>query len=175
MKRRSAIKNLVIIAGGITIFPSCSGDPAKASIELSHLDISAEDEALLADIVETIIPQTANAPGAKDLNLHLFTLKMANDCHTKEEQQKFTAGLKAFDAFVREKTGAGFSKMNAEQRLTTVSGLLEDGNATDVQTFLKITKRRVIQGFTHSKFVMSDMKQYELVPGRYNGFFPVNS
>jgi hypothetical protein len=33
----------------------------------------------------------------------------------------------------------------------------------------------VIQGFMNSKYVMTDLKQYELVPGRYNGYFPVKT
>lgn len=174
MKRRSAIKSLVIIAGGIAILPSCSGDPAKASITLSNIDVSADEEALLAEIAETIIPKTNNAPGAKDLKLHLFTLKMVDDCHPPDDRQKFVNGLKGF-AIVSKQKDAPFSKMETSDRIAMLSEILKEENATDLQRFLKITKQRVIQGFTNSKFVMTDMKQYEMVPGRYNGFFPVNS
>ncbi len=175
MKRRSAIKSLVIIAGGIAILPSCSRDPAKASVALTNLDVSAEEEALLAELAETIIPKTSNAPGAKDLKLHLFALKMVDDCHTKEDREKFMTGLKEFDPAMEKRAGAGFRRMDAAQRASAVSGILKEEEATDLQVFLKITKQRVIQGFTNSKFVMTDMKQYELVPGRYDGFYPVQS
>lgn len=175
MKRRSVIKSLVIIAGGIAILPSCSGDPSKASIALTHLDVSAEEEALLAELAETMIPKTTNAPGAKDLKLHLFTLKMVDDCHTKEDREQFLAGLKTFDSVIEKHAGARFRKLDAEQRVSAVSGILESAETSDLQAFLKMTKRRVIQGFTNSKFVMTDMKQYEMVPGRYDGFYPVQS
>lgn len=175
MKRRSVIKSLVIIAGGIAILPSCSGDPSKASIALTQLDVSADEEALLAELAETMIPKTTNMPGAKDLKLHLFALKMVDDCHTKEDREQFLAGLKTFDSAMEKRAGAGFRKLDTEQRVSAVSGILEEEGVTDLQTFLKIAKQRVIQGFTNSKFVMTDMKQYEMAPGRYDGFYPVQS
>ncbi len=175
MKRRTAIKSLFIIAGGIAILPSCSGDPAKASIALNHLDVSADEEALLAELAETILPKTPDAPGAKDMKLHLFTLKMVDDCHTREDRDQFLSGLRALDTTLEQQTGTSFRKMTPEQRASVLSGILKEETTSDLQAFLKITKRRVIQGFTQSKFVMTDKKQYELVPGRYDGFYPVQS
>jgi len=175
MKRRAAIRGLMIIAGGIALLPSCSGDPAKASIELTNLDITSGQEALLADIAETLIPKTADAPGAKDLNLHLFAMKMVDDCHSHEDQEQFMSGLKNFESAAREKAGAPFNKLDDTKKLETLSAMLKDEKSPDLQSFLKITKRRVIQGFTNSEFVMTGRKQYEMVPGRYNGFFPVQS
>lgn len=174
MKRRSAIRSLMIIAGGIAILPSCSGDPAKASIALTNLDVSADDETLLAEIAETLIPKTSTAPGAKDLKLHLFTLKMVDDCHNLEDQQQFLTGLKGFDQSVKNSKKTSFSTLETADRESIITDVLKQQEPSDVQAFLKITKRRVIQGFTNSKFVMTDMKQYEMVPGRYNGFFPVS-
>ena len=167
MKRRTAIKNLMIFAGGIYLMPSCSGDPEKASIELTHFDLSADEEVLLAEIAEILIPKTTDAPGAKDLNLHLFTMKMVDDCHPKEDQQKFTAALRVMD-----KQGL-FIKLDESRKKRMVIELLEDENAPEeFRIMMKITKRRVIQGFTNSKYLMTDLGQYELVPGRYNGYFP---
>ena len=168
MKRRAAIKNLMIFAGGIYLLPSCSGDPQKASIELTNIDLSADQEALLAEIAETLIPKTADAPGAKDLNLHLFTMKMVDDCHPKEDQQKFTAALAMMN-----KEGL-FLKLDESGRKTMISELLEDEKAPEeLRMMMKITRQRVVQGFTNSKYLMTDLGQYELVPGRYNGYYPV--
>ena len=93
MKRRTAIKQLFILAGGIAIATSCTGDRKSASIALSQVDFSKEDEDLLAELVEAIIPQN-DTPGAKALNLHLFVMKMVDDCQSPEDQQEFITGLK---------------------------------------------------------------------------------
>lgn len=170
MKRRAAIKNMMIFAGGIYLLPSCSGDPGKASVELTHITISAQQEALLAAIAETLIPGTKDAPGAKDLNLHLFTLKMVDDCHSADDQQKFVSSLRVMD-----KEGL-FTRLDNAKREKFITDLLEDTNAPEeLREFMKITKQRVIQGFKNSKYAMTDLKQYELVPGRYNGYYPVEN
>ncbi|MBX2926030.1 MAG: gluconate 2-dehydrogenase subunit 3 family protein [Chitinophagaceae bacterium] len=174
MQRRTVIKNIVIMAGGIALLPSCSGDRKKASILLKNLNTSAEQEALLAEIAETILPETGGSPGAKSMNLHLFTMKMVDDCHTAEEQKLFTKGLNKIDQIAEDKYGVSFAKCTPEQRKELLVQVAEDKSAPkEAATFLKITKQRVIQGFTNSKYVMTDLKQYEMVPGRYNGYFPV--
>ncbi len=164
----------MIIAGGIAILPSCSNDPAKASIQLNNLDISAEQEKLLAEIAETVIPKTSDAPGARDLKLHLFLLKMVDDCHSAAEQKSFISGLNSINEMAEKEYANAFAGCTQQQRfdLLNTSGK-DQQKPQDVLTFLNITKRRVIQGFTNSKFVMTDMKQYDMVPGRYNGYFPV--
>lgn len=172
MKRRSAIKNLMIFAGGIYLLPSCGG--GKSSIELKNLDILVGEEALLAEVAEAMIPKTANAPGAKDLNLHLFTLKMVDDCHSAEDQKAFKKGLTTLNKISLEKNEKPFNQLDAITRLDFIGKEMKEGSEHPaIKTFLEITKKRVVQGFTNSKFLMTDMKQYEMVPGRYNGFFPV--
>ncbi|HRN56541.1 MAG TPA: gluconate 2-dehydrogenase subunit 3 family protein [Agriterribacter sp.] len=172
MKRRAVIKNMMIFAGGIYLLPSCSGN-GKSSIELKHLDILVDEEALLGEVVETMIPKTADAPGARDLNLHLFTLKMVDDCHAAGDQKAFKAGLASLNKISLKKNDKPFNQLDAVARTHFIESTLKD-TAGDpaLRTFFEITKRRVIQGFTHSKYVMTDLKQYEMVPGRYNGYFP---
>ncbi|HEY0177238.1 MAG TPA: hypothetical protein VGC08_12725, partial [Pedobacter sp.] len=41
--------------------------------------------------------------------------------------------------------------------------------------FYQIMKDRTIDGYLNSKYVMTSLIIYELVPGRYNGYFPVKS
>jgi len=173
MERRAAIKNLLIIAGGIALLPSCAEEPGKASIQLTHLDISADQEALLAEIAETFIPKT-DGPGAKELNLHLFTLKMVDDCHGKEDQDSFVKGLNKINQLAKDKHQQPFAKCTPEQRSQLLTAAMqEEQTPKEVKTMLEISKHRVIQGFTNSKYVMTDLNKYELVPGRYNGYFPV--
>ncbi|QNL49010.1 gluconate 2-dehydrogenase subunit 3 family protein [Olivibacter sp. SDN3] len=174
MKRRSAIKNLLIIAGGIAILPACSTENGKASIQLSNLSINGDQEALLAEIAEAIIP-AGDTQGAKDLNLHLFVLKMVDDCHPEEEQKQFLKGLDQFNDLSNQKFSKTFMKADIKERQELLATLdATQPHSQDVEAFYKITKRRVIQGFLNSKYVMTDLKQYELIPGRYNGYFPVN-
>jgi len=172
MQRRTAVKYLFVVAAGSAIVPSCLHKTDKASIALKHLDINAEQEKLLAEIAETIIPGGA-APGAKDTYAQLFVLKMVDDCYEEQQQKTFLVGLKEIDDFAKQKSGTSFLKCTNQQRNEIVN-LLEDKKASGnaVQCY-QIIKSLAIQGYLTSKPVLLDIFKYELVPGRYNGFFPV--
>jgi hypothetical protein len=175
MERRSAIRNLMIMAGGIAILPSCSGDKDKASIYLNNLDVSADQENLLAEIAETFIPAT-DTPGAKALSLHLFVLKMLDDCHEQSAQQKFLARLDQVDELSRKHFDVTFRKSTTKQRNEIFYGIENKKyNSPELEVFCKIMKDRTIQGYLNSKYVMTELIPYELIPSRYNGYFPVKN
>jgi hypothetical protein len=51
---------------------------------------------------------------------------------------------------------------------------LEEKNAPkEAIEFYKMMKELTIKGYLTSKPVLGEIFRYELVPGRYNGFFPV--
>src|ERR1700693_5168461 len=102
MNRRTVIKNLALVIGGAALLPSCLRHNGGPSIHLKHLNISADQENLIGDVCETIIPKT-DTPGAKGLNLHLFVLKMLDDCYKKKDQQAFMAGLVEFTDLVKKR------------------------------------------------------------------------
>src|SRR5690606_41883373 len=125
MQRRTALKQLFFIAGGIVLFPSCWGRANKASIALRKLHINAEQENLLAEIVESIIPET-DSPGGRTLHLHLFVLKMIDDCHGEEDQQIFVQGIKDWDQEMNRFAGTSFLRADADQRLSYLMEIEED-------------------------------------------------
>ncbi|MCA5004303.1 gluconate 2-dehydrogenase subunit 3 family protein [Sphingobacterium bovistauri] len=159
MKRRTAIKQLFILAGGIAIATACDSGRNKASIALSNVDFTKDDEELLAQLVESIIPET-DSPGARSLKLHLFVMKMVDDCHSSEDQQAFIEGLK------KSKTIKGKPLAEVQNYLTSLEK--ED-------KFLDILKRRTLMGYQNSEYVMKNKVIYELVPGRYDGAVKISS
>lgn len=175
MNRRFAIKQVLIMAGGLALLPSCLREAGKSSILLKNLDINLDQEVLLGEIAETMIPKT-DTPGAKELNLHLFVLKMLDDCYEPEEQSQFLKGLGQFQDEIQSKYGKSFSKLTVLNRQEALF-LVENNKqaAPELAQFYKILKNRTIQGYLNSKYVMTNLKKWELVPGRYNGYFPVKS
>ncbi|RQO66186.1 hypothetical protein DBR43_28560 [Pedobacter sp. KBW06] len=164
MNRRLAIKQVLIFAGGMALLPSCLREEGKVSIQLKHLDISATQEKLLAEIAELIIPKT-DTPGAKELKLHLFVLKMLDDCYEKQEQESFIKGMNTFE---------GLAGAELKQKLMEVNAG-KPGLPKETGDFYAIMKSRTIGGYLNSKYVMSNLVIWELVPGRYNGYFPVKT
>ncbi|WP_353197203.1 gluconate 2-dehydrogenase subunit 3 family protein [Parapedobacter defluvii] len=171
MNRRAAVRTLLYIAGGTLVLPACFRESGKASIDLTNLSISEDNEQLLAELTETLIPAT-DTPGGKELLLHLFVLKMVDDCHTPEEQEQFTKGLSAFSDWSKQELGNEFVVADADSR-TGLLGKIGESTDEDIKQFFSITKRRAIQGYLNSQYVMTNLVKYELVPGRYNGYAQV--
>ncbi|MND92526.1 hypothetical protein D3C87_393950 [compost metagenome] len=161
MNRRTAIKQFFIIAGGLTILSSCLND-GGASIVLNKLKLSAEDEQFLADLVDVLIPKT-DTPGGKDLNLHLFVIKMVDDCESPENQEKFVSGFNKLR-----------KQLNLANGKETENKLANLTDKTDEKTFFEIFKSRAIQGYMNSEYVMKNKVIYKLIPGPYNGAVKIN-
>jgi hypothetical protein len=196
MDRRTVIKNLALIIGGAALLPACSQDKAKSKVALKNIDITADQEQLIGDVSETVIPKTTT-PGAKDLLLHLFVLKMLDDCYKKEDQQAFVTGMGHFAEQSQNIYGKTFDRMDtktreaflldiekedkAEEEAAKKNGDKKDAAPTnqspgkyspELKKFYSIVKRQTINGYTNSKYFMTDIAIYELVPGRYNAHFP---
>jgi hypothetical protein len=115
MDRRTVIKNLALVIGGTILLPSCLHKDGFSYIQLKHINLNQDQEALIADICETIIPKT-NTPGAKDLNLPQFVLKMLDDCYNKKAQLAFAAGLEEFKNQVSKKYNKDFGDLDVKDK-----------------------------------------------------------
>ena len=142
MNRRIAVKHLALLAGAAAVLPGCLSQPER---EPAARALSAAQRQLVAEVCETLLPRTAT-PGAHDLGLPQYVLKMLNDCTAVKEQQVFVAGLGQLDAAAQRQQGCSFGASTPPQRLALLQRL-------DQQP----------AGFSN-----------ELVPSRYNGYYPVS-
>jgi len=191
MNRRIAIRNMALILGSAAILPSClSNDKAKSAIQLKHLKIDADQEALVTDLTDTILPKTSK-PGAKELGINLFVFKMIDDCYNKEQHETFMAGLKEFSDAVDKKHSKSFSQLTPQERTAFVLDVEKqvkaendnkpkEGDAakdkaepSKLNSFYGMVKGQTVFGYTTSKYFMTEQVVYELIPGRYNAHFPV--
>lgn len=177
MKRRTVFKHLAAATAAAWVLPSCVADPKKVSVALNRLQITGDEEALLAELAAVMIPAT-DTPGAREVGAHLFAIVMVDDCMSKEEQQKYLQGMRSFDDQVRSVTGKSFSGATAEERVKILTRFEENLAEADEETrgFYQRTKGYIIQGYTSSQHFLTKVKPFELVPGpNYNGCAPVTS
>jgi len=174
MKRRTAIRNVVIISAGAGLLPSCMQE-SSSSIPLKHISITGSQEQILAQLTEAIIPKTKNFIGANDLKAHEFMLTMIDDCVSPEEQKVFTEGLKDFDKLSHDKFGKAFSSFTPEQKRSLIADIEGKKDiAENVQKFYGTVKRYTVQSFTSSEKYMLDIRKYKQTPGGdFKGCVPV--
>lgn len=173
--RRVAIQQLLLIWAGAALLPSCLHNEQKVSIPLNFIQIDPEDEKMLADLTETILPKT-DTPGANELSAHLFALKMVDDCFTKLNQEKYIQGMKAFDAFVLKKTGKSFTDSNISERQSIVAELDKQKSPDDTLSyFYQSTKKLTIQAYTTCEYYLTKIRGYKMIPGKFQGCIPLKT
>lgn len=175
VNRRSAIRQLFCISAGVLILPACMEDKTKSSILLKKMRISSEQEKLLEELAETILPKTST-PGAKDIYAHLFALKMLDDCYKEEDQKRFVHGMEQFDKKARAELETSFVKATPDQRQALLKKIEAEKDAKDDMTyFYSTTKGLTIQAYTTSEYYLARVHVYEMVPSRYHGCVPVKA
>jgi hypothetical protein len=176
MQRRTALKQLGLIAGAAIILPHCTSKEAatEASITLHKLQVSGQQENLLATMTDALIPKT-DIPGAKELNIHQFVLRMMDDCFDADAQKKFMDGLEQAKKAVADKTGkdaedctaadwqALFQDIEAGKTTAPVQG--EDNLKAFYDPFRQLT----IRGYLGSEYVMTNVFGYQMIPGKFTG------
>lgn len=156
--------------GGLMSLPAWASGWSPESVQHSSL-FTFEEEALLAEIVETIIPET-NTPGAKSLKVHQFAARMIKDCYDAESQATFSKGL----SLTNELSGKTYQKSFADLAPAQKKELFVNmSNATDpaAKKFAAMIKRLTIQGYTNSEYYMVNHLKFNMAPGFYHGCVPV--
>ncbi|WP_237586743.1 gluconate 2-dehydrogenase subunit 3 family protein [Pontibacter russatus] len=173
MNRRVVIKHMALAVTGLVLLPGCDLGSKKAAAQEMQPFLSPDQEGLLAQVVDTIIPAT-DTPGAKELNVHLFVQKMVTDCYEKEAQENLVNGLDALEAKAKKAHDKAFDACSAEERIALLRAMEQSGD-TGEQEFYKLVKGLTVRGYMNSEYVMMNLTHYEAVPGHYYGCVPVDS
>jgi len=171
MNRRIALKHVALLAAAAGL-PGCLSQPER---EPASTALSAAQRQLVAEVCETLLPRTATL-GAHDLGLPQYVLKMLADCTPLQEQRIFVAGLGQLDAAAQRQHGRSFGASSPAQR-TALLGHIDQRPANfpnELTGFYRATRQLTIDGYTNSKYFMTKQVVHELVPSRYNGYYPVS-
>ena len=167
------MKQLALLSTGALLLPSCMEDHSKAPVGLHNYKIDDRQEQLLETLTATIIP-SGPTPGASDVSAHLFTLKMLDDCYSKDDRDKYLKGMQQFDAAARAASGRSFVKSSPAERERLLASI-EGKKLSDaaLNFFYSTTKRMTILAYSSSQYYLTRIQVYELVPGRWHGCTPV--
>lgn len=168
MKRRSAVKQIAFMIGGSLWLPSC----LTGSEQTEDPVLTGLQEEVLADLVEWLIPET-DIPGAKELGVHLFVLKMLADCYDEKTQNQLSLDLDKITKHAQGASGASWEKCSLLQKESAFRHFSGLEGQDQVLTSFPVIRQRAIQGFLSSEYVLTNVFIYEMAPGRYDGYFRV--
>ena len=170
MQRRKAVSTLAAGFGALFTLPSWATNWQVEQLPSSHY-LSFESTATLAEIVETIIPQT-DTPGAKVLGVDKLIQRIVKDCYDKPAQEQFTKGIDLVNELAQKANSKPFAECNTEQRLAILSGMGKSEDAAQ-KRFYNMARQMTVKGYTNSEYFMTNISHFEFAPGRYHGCVPV--
>lgn len=181
--RREALRKTAMMMGAAISASAFAGlmQGCKTTPELTYVpQFFSEDQGrIVMEVAEIIIPKT-DTPGAKDVGVPGFIDTMLKDCYKKEDQDRFLAGLTAFDEEAKTAYGDSFIYCEPEQQVELVKKAHDAAiaeakeNREAKRPFILMTKELTLLGFFTSEPGATQVLQYEAVPGSYKGCLPLS-
>ena len=173
MTRREALKAATALMGALAIpglLAGCAPDGRDAA---SASRASAQDDqALLEDIADTLLPDTAASPGAKAAGVGATMALLLANCRTPDVQQRVAAGLQAFRATCRALGGAFASLPRPERERLLRETDAAARPAGDAHWYSTVRELALTSYFT-SEVGTTRATCYVPIPGRYQGCVPL--
>ncbi|MFL5562702.1 MAG: gluconate 2-dehydrogenase subunit 3 family protein [Gemmatimonadaceae bacterium] len=175
MNRREAIRAGTVALGGLAMLSSgvlagCKSEkrPAASGI-LSH-----DDQELVADVADTLLPKTAKSPGAKEAGAGPEINLLVSDCYEPDAQQRLVKGLAELRQRCRTAYQTEFAKLPRDQRENMLRVLsVEAKKAPPDAHWFPLMRELALRSYFSSQVGMTKALRYIQVPGRWVGCVPL--
>ena len=176
MNRREAIRATTAMLGGVLItsngfLVACSREQPATSKSAGVL--SADDQTLIEEIADTLLPTTAASPGAKVAGAGAAINLLVTDCWEPERQQQVVAGLKQFRTTCNEKTNSAFEKLPAARREALLREVDAEAQRAGDSHYFGLVRDLALQAYFSSEVGMTKARRWILVPGKWVGCTPL--
>lgn len=188
MNRREVLQHVAALMGGaisapalVSVLSGCS--PKKTEAGWKPQFLTPEQGAMVSDVVDIMIPRT-DTPGALEVGVPAFIDRMLKDVYAPDDQQRFTAGLDAFEARAQSEHGQSYLKLSAADRAALIQQVHDDAlkqeraddepNRSARRPFILMTKELTLLGFFTSEVGATQVLQYVAVPGALHACIPLS-
>jgi hypothetical protein len=118
MNRRDALRAAGLLAGGALI--ASTGVLAACRMEphtrLAGRILSAEDQNLIEEIADTLLPTTASSPGARAAGGGPTINLILTDCYDRSTQERVVSGLQSFRNACQARRSKAFTELTRAER-----------------------------------------------------------
>lgn len=131
---------------------------------------------LLDEIGETIVPTTANSPGAKAAAVGQFMSAIVTDCYSEKEQKLFFEGVNTISKESKNRFGQEFTALTSGQKTELLTAF--DAEARKANTaedhFFTMIHQLTLWGYFTSEPGATKALRFLPVPGGYKGCIDYN-
>lgn len=168
MKRRQAIRQIVVVSSGLTLLPSCDFLSGTSFKTYKNLPLDRGQYQLIEALQAAIFP-TEKMP-VSDVETPMdYMLTRLNDCFSMEDIERYLGGLKDFQESIKSKFNKSFGKLSLEEQTQILKEGFSDKNDSPTRDFLNTNKKFAVEYFTKSEDYQVNHFGYEFIPSRYLG------
>ena len=181
MRRKTFLKQVGYGTGAAVLIPSIGLVQSCAYESQTRKALTEADVPFLDEIGETIIPTTADSPGAKATNIGEYMLLMYQDCMEKEDQRILVAGINAIDSKAAMDFSNSFMAVDQIKREALLASIQEEAVAYNLEHeaeeevpphYFDLLKGLTLNGYFTSQIGMTQARAYLPVPGQYVACMP---
>jgi hypothetical protein len=174
MNRREALKAATVLAGGVLVtstgvLTACAPEPRKAVPGVLTLD----DQELIEEIADTLLPPTPASPGAKAAGVGPAINLLLTDCYEPEAQRRVLQGLQELRAICHDRYRAGFASLAPLERERLLREIDAGAQQAGEAHWFGITRGLALRVYFTSEVGMTRALRYVLTPGRWEGCIPL--
>jgi hypothetical protein len=174
MNRREALKAATALVGGVLVtstgvLTACAPERRKAAPGVLTLD----DQELIEDIADTLLPPTPASPGAKAAGAGAVINLLLTDCYEPEVQRRVVQGLEEFRAICHDRCGAGFASLAPLERERLLREIDAEAQQAGEAHWFGITRELALRAYFSSEVGMTRALRYALTPGRWEACIPL--
>ncbi|MBC7895344.1 MAG: gluconate 2-dehydrogenase subunit 3 family protein [Cytophagaceae bacterium] len=174
MNRRDALKTTTALLGSVMVGSSgmlTACGPARreaASGVLSH-----DDQVLVEEIADTLLPPTPASPGAKAAGVGATINLILTDCYKPDAQQRVVQGLKEFRTMCRDRCGEGFASLPRREREQLLREVDAESQKAGETHYFGLVRELAHGAYFSSEIGVTQALRYVPVPGRWTGCVPL--
>jgi hypothetical protein len=166
MNRREALRQAAFMTGAAALWASL---PARTWAALAlPVGWTLEEEHLLTLIGDTIIPTTAESPGAGAVGIGRFIITQATECYAPGATETLRRGLKEIQGASQQLFSQTFPALSGAQR----EQVLMTYEARAAAPW-RMIKELTLLGYFTSEAGATQALRYLPVPGGYQGSVPL--
>jgi hypothetical protein len=174
MNRREALKATTVLAGAVLVgttgvLTACAPERRKAARGV----LTRDDQELIEEIADTLLPPTQASPGAKAAGVGATINLLLTDCYEPETQRRVLRGLQEFRAICRDRCGAGFASMAPLEREGLLREIDAEAQRAGEAHWFGITRELALRAYFSSEVGMTKALRYVLNPGRWEPCIPL--
>lgn len=174
MNRREAVKTSTLLLGGVWLtstglLGACARDAKREGSSV----LTPDDQALMEEIADTILPTTVSSPGAKAAGVGPVINLLLTDCYKPDAQARVVDGLKDFRKKCDERCGGSFATVPQAKREQFLREIDAEAKKGGDKHYFPLIRELSLNSYFTSQVGMTQALRYVLTPGRWVGCVPL--